>query len=282
MHPVSRHRHPRQALADGVLVLVVGEDQILATGVNVERQTEVLRSHGSALDVPPRPHVAPLGLVGDPPPELRQVRTTHQREIAGIVLLVVIQVDGGAAPDLGQVDAAELAIAGEAADVEVDGPPHLVRCARPGQRLRHFDHVVDVLGGTRVVIGREHPECGHVVIEFGGVVVGELVESLSPARRLADGLVIDVRQVDDVAYLIAVMLEHLLQDVYGEQTANQADVCQVVQGRTAGVDAHLALVEGPKVHLAPGQGVVEPDHPVTRRRGWWKDSARRSREVSPR
>ena len=35
MHPVPSHRFTRQTLADGILVLVVRKDQILATGVDV-------------------------------------------------------------------------------------------------------------------------------------------------------------------------------------------------------------------------------------------------------
>ena len=84
-----------------------------------------------------------------------------------------------------------------------------------------------------------------------------------PPRGLVDRLVIDVRQVDDVTYLVAVMLEHLLQDVDHEQATYQADVRQVVQGGATGVDAHLPLLEGSEVHLAPGQCVVESDHWVT-------------------
>jgi hypothetical protein len=101
-------------------------------------------------------------------------------------------------------------------------------------------------------------------VELGGVVVGEFVEPLSAACRLANGLVVDVRQVDDVAHLIAVVLEHLLQDVHGEQATDQADVRQVVQGGATGVDAHLAFVERPKLHLASAQGVVDRDHRVRR------------------
>ncbi len=260
VEPVARHRPARQGLADGVLVLVVREGQVLPAGVDVERQAEVLRGHGGTLDVPAGPNVSPIGLVGDPPAQLLEIRAPHQREVARVVLLVVVEIDGGARLDLGRIDAAELAVALELADVEVDGALHLVRHPRLDQLAGQLHHLVDVLGGARVVVGRKHAQHGHVVEELGGVLPGELLQPDAAAPGLGDRLVVDVREVDDVTHLVAVVLQHLLEDVDGEQAPYQADVHEVVQRRAAGVDADPPFVVRPEDRLAARQRVVELDH----------------------
>ena len=55
--PRRRAAHDRRGLGD--LVLVVGEDVVLAAGVDVERRAEVAQGHRRALEVPAREALAP-------------------------------------------------------------------------------------------------------------------------------------------------------------------------------------------------------------------------------
>jgi hypothetical protein len=260
VEPEARHRLAGERLADRVLVLVVREDQVLAAGVDVELLAQVLRGHRRALDVPPRPHVAPVGLVGDPPAQLGEVRAAHQGEVVGVVLLVVVHVHRRAGADARAVDAAQPAVGGEAGDVEVDRTVPLVGQPLVDQLLRQLDHVGDVLGRPRVVICGREAQRRHVVEELLGKLPGQLLEPHAAPRRLADRLVVDVREIDDVPHLVAVVEQQLLQHVDGEQPAEEPEVRVGVKRRAAGVDADAALGQRPQELLPPRRGVVQSEH----------------------
>src|SRR6478609_2986475 len=76
-------------LALGDLVLVVGEDQVDATGMDVERRAEVGHAHRRAFDVPARPARPDRGLPG----WLAWFGCLPEREVADVVLAVLVGLD---------------------------------------------------------------------------------------------------------------------------------------------------------------------------------------------
>src|SRR5688572_4280758 len=59
VQPVARERLSGRRLGLRDLVLVMGEDQVLAAEVHVESLAELLQTHHGALEVPPRPAPPP-------------------------------------------------------------------------------------------------------------------------------------------------------------------------------------------------------------------------------
>ena len=108
--PIKELAEGTRRLADGDLVLVVREEQIVATQVDVVAPAHGGQRDGCALHVPGRADLAPLGLVGDPSPDLAQRGALQQGEVPRVVLLVALEVDRRADPDLGQVHAGELPV----------------------------------------------------------------------------------------------------------------------------------------------------------------------------
>ena len=81
------------------LVLVMRKDEVLAAGMNIEALAEVLHRHLRALDVPARAAGADLGL----PLRLARFRRLPQREVAGVVLVVLVHVHPRAVVHAGEV-----------------------------------------------------------------------------------------------------------------------------------------------------------------------------------
>ncbi|MPN53872.1 hypothetical protein SDC9_201540 [bioreactor metagenome] len=61
MHPIAGKGLARGRFALGDFVFVMGEDQILAAGVNIEGGAQKLHAHGAAFDMPARPAHSPGG-----------------------------------------------------------------------------------------------------------------------------------------------------------------------------------------------------------------------------
>src|SRR5438105_4089813 len=84
MHPVAGEPVSGRVRL-GLLVLVVREDQIYASAMNVERRAEILGGHRRALQVPARAALAPRG----GPEGLTGFCRLPQRKVAGVTFAVV-------------------------------------------------------------------------------------------------------------------------------------------------------------------------------------------------
>ncbi len=105
VEPVAGERQSGGALGLGDLVLVVGEDEVLAAGVDVEGLAEVGHAHGGALDVPPGSAGAPWGLPGGADPAVDVPGGLPEGEVADVALFVLVGGHALAAADRGEVDA---------------------------------------------------------------------------------------------------------------------------------------------------------------------------------
>ena len=164
------------------LVLVMGEEEVGATAVEVETLAEEVERHRRALDVPARAGPCPKAspTAGSP-----GFAAFHSAKSIGAALRLV-DLDAGARGVAQVLDGAvrERAVPREGLDREVDTLVlHGVRVAAVDELLDELDHVVDVLGGVRSAVGLAHAELRHLV-EVDGLVLCREVGLRAPLLRL--------------------------------------------------------------------------------------------------
>ena len=243
----------------GLLVLVVGEAQVVAAAVDVERAAEVLPRHRRALDVPPRtpraPRRGPRRGLG-----LGVLAALPQGEVAGVALAARVGVGRGL--HLGDALPRELAVRRPRHHVEVDVAGAVTRrvgVAALDQPLDERQHLRDVPGGQRLVGRRQHVEGVVRRRQRARHVVGEVEPGPALLGGLHQDLVVDVGDVADEGDLEPAVGQPAAQHVEVDRRADVADVRLPLHGEPADVDARPALLKGhERAHLA-GHGVVEPD-----------------------
>src|SRR5271156_2664045 len=113
VHPVADEGAAAGGFGLGDLVLVVREHEVFASGVEVDVFAEELGGHGGALDVP----AGAAGAEGGVPVAFERaigggLDRLPQGEVAGGVLVVLVDVDAGSVFDAGEVLLGELAVVG--------------------------------------------------------------------------------------------------------------------------------------------------------------------------
>ena len=137
VHPVAGEgRTGAGAFALRDLVLVMGEDQIHAAAVDVQRLAKIGAAHGRAFDVPAGAAASPSTF----PPRQGLVARLPQHEI-GRIALVGGDLDARARDHLVVVAAGKRAVAGRRRHVEQHVPLRLVGVAGFDQRLDERDHL---------------------------------------------------------------------------------------------------------------------------------------------
>ena len=195
--------------------------------------------HRGALEVPSGPSRSEIAFPG----RLSLARALPEHEIAGVLFLVLFVVD----PSPGEVrlgpDARQLAVLGEGRDAVVDRSVAAVGVARVFQALHELHHLRDVVGSSRVVFGPLDVQG----VEVGKKRLDETVRVLAnPETRgggLADGLVVDVRQVHDLGDVVTEEFQGAPQNVLEEKGAEIADVGEVIDRRPAGVHPHVPRLD---------------------------------------
>ncbi len=241
----------------GELVLVVGEDQVVAAAVDVHRQAEVGLDHGRALDVPAGAARAP----GTVPHRLARLGRLPQHEV-GRVLLVGSDLDPGAGDHVVQGAARQLAVVGEGGGVEQHVALGRIGAALGCEAADLVEHGGDVGGGVRLDRGGQHAEGRHVLAVDGGEAVGD---GRDGGVLLDRRLVYPVVHVGDVAgvdhrRLAVEAAQHPEQHVEHHRRAGVADVGVGIDRRPADVERHPARVAGLERPLLAGVGVVQDQH----------------------
>src|ERR1700754_4998572 len=131
------------------LVLVVREHEVFSAGVEVEAVTEDFRSHGGALDVP-----AGAAWTERRFPELlARFRSLPQREVAGGIFFILVDIDASAVFNTVEDLLRELAVFREPRDTEVPAAVlGLVGDVLGGKLLDQRDHLRDTAGGVGDVL----------------------------------------------------------------------------------------------------------------------------------
>ena len=228
------------------------EDQVGAAAVDVEILAEVFPGHGGAFDMPARSAMAPGAVPA------RQVRRGGfpQYEVAGVAL-VRGDVDAGAGEELVGAAAGELAVIGETGDREQHVAVGGVGVAGGDQALDDLDHLGDGLSGARLDIRGEVAEGGNV----GAVVFERLLGNFADRHAVFASPRVDlVVNVGDVAY-IGHAREHAPeqadQHVVDHRGAGVADMGEVIDGRAAAIDTHVAGIDRDQRFPAFGEKVVQ-------------------------
>src|SRR5262249_8206397 len=243
----------------GALVLVVGEDQVVAAAVDVEALPQQVERHRRALDVPAGPALAP----GRVPRRLPRLGRLPEREVDRVALaLVDVDARAGRLEEIVQPAVRELPVLGERRDVEVHALPlDDVRATGVHELADELHHPVDVPGRARQRVGAAHAEPRHLPPVGRLVPLGDLRLGAALLGGAGDDLVFDVRDVADEVDVEAAPLEIPADDVEHDRGATVTDVRHLVHGRATDVYRDPTGVAGDELDLLARERVVEKDHP---------------------
>ena len=201
---------------------------------------------------PRTPGRRPGGLVGGrrlPEHEVERVALAgHLRQVAALV---------GDRQHRVARQAGELPVGRPGSDAEVDVACHCVgqlALQEPGDQVLHLG---DVLGRTRIVIGRQPVQGRHLGQEGGHVPVAEGEVILAELARTAQEVVVDIGQVLDVDDVMAQVLEVPMQDVEADVGEGMTQVSGVVRGHAADVEPDRLTVEGCEGHADAAANVKQ-------------------------
>jgi hypothetical protein len=126
--------------------------------------------------------------------------------------------------------------------------------------LDHLDHRAHVrlVRGARHLLGGLEAHCRRVLLEGGDVAVGVLPQGHAGSGRGGDGLVVDIRVVDDLPDLVPFLVaESPTEHVEAHEGAEVPDVAACVDGQSAVVHPHGAAVGGHERFFGTRERVVE-------------------------
>ena len=245
-----------EGLGLGNLALVMGEDEVAAPAVQIDRGSEEARAHHGALDVPARaartPRAVPGGLARRLSLPEHEVERIALARIVGPVAALV-----GHGQHLRALQVAEPAEARPGVDAVVDAAARRVRETALDEHAHRGDDVGDDVGRARVVVRRADIEHLHVADEVRRPAVAQRAPVLPQLGRLAQHVVVDVGDVLDIAHRQPLALQVTHEHVGGRVGEGVAQVRGVVGRDAAHIEADGAT-NGLEGLDGAGQGVVEP------------------------
>jgi len=204
------------------------------SALDVEAHAEAVERDHRAFDVPAGPSLAQRGV----PERLAEAVTAPQQRIEGVAFAGEVRI-AAALGEQGQhrvpVEVGLVAEAPRTGHVEVDVVVDVVRRVvgeQPGDRVGQLGHGLD---GADVVVGRQHPQRGHVLAEQFDLPLGQAHPVLADVRGPLQQWVVDVGDVLDVVHLVSRVAPHPLHQVEGEIGGRMAQVRRVVRGDAADV-----------------------------------------------
>ena len=255
MHPVARQR--RSAVRAGALrqlVLMVGEDQVRAAAMNIDRLAQIGLDHGGAFQMPARAAIAPLAGPG----RLALLRRLPQHEI-GRVALIGRNLHPRAGHHGVAVAAGQFAVCLILVDVEQHVLLRLIGEPALFELADHADHFRHMAGRGRLHGRVDHVQGAHVPPVDIGIDLRDLRAALPGLLRRRDDLVVhvgDVPGIDDMVRAIDAP-QQAEQRVENHRRAGIADMGVVIDGRAADIERHPLRVGRFEVALFPRQRVVK-------------------------
>ncbi len=258
MHPVPGEGLAGAAAALRDLVLVVGEDEVLPAGVQVERLAEVLHAHRRALDVPARPApserrlpLRPLGLVASSSSTARSPARSPSR---------TCRCPPAPRPGCRPRRAARAARTPGRRRCGSRRSPPRCRCGR-GPASRSMSAIISGMWSVArgMCSGRSRRSVAMSSSKARMYSDGEAGQVLPRLLRLLDDPVVHVGHVHDLADPVAEVLERAAQDVRRHEGPEVPDVRAVVDRGTARVEGHLRRRQGRQRLDLRAQGVEESE-----------------------
>ncbi len=236
------------------LVLVVRKHQVIPAAVNIERLPQQRIRHGRALDMPPRPPLAPRAL----PPRLTRLRRLPEHEVHR-VFLVGRHFDPRPRDHVIHRAARQRAIGLVGPHPEQHVPLRLIGMAARNQILDHRHHRADPLGRARHIRRLQRPHGRHVLQIPPTRLLGDLPDVPPALLRPRDDLVIHVGEVAHIAHVLGPidMPQQAEQHVEHDDRPRVADMRPVIDRRPADIHAHPARRDGDQKLFLPGLGVVQ-------------------------
>ncbi len=139
------------------------------------------------------------------------------------------------------------------------------------QLADHRDHVADMLGGARHLVGVEIAQRMHVIeIPLGGGR-GDLVDRHAALLGAGDDLVVHVGEIAHIGHVIGPvdMAQQPVEHIEHDDGPRIAQMRAVIDRRPADIHPHVGRIERLEILLRAGGGVVEFDrgHVVLARTG---------------
>ncbi len=264
MEPVVNPLPARRRLGLRDLVGVMNGNVVHPAAVNVKMLTQIVHTHGAALDVPARIAASPGGIPdhglalefapGEPEDEVPGVLLVRIRFHPGLLILLTLQQR-------------ELPVIGKLCGVEVDVSAGVVGVTGILDPLDQIDHLLNVRGRTAHHGGPPDVEAIDVVEERFREEVRDLPDALALLPGTPDDLVLTlvgvvgevthIGDVHDVLHLVAEVLEGASQLVFEDVGSQISDMRKVVHRGTAGVHADLALFNRDEGLYGTAEGVEQ-------------------------
>ena len=240
----------------GNLVLMVREDQVAAAAMEIKGFAQILQRHRRTFDVPSGPSFAPRTF----PRRLARLRGLPKREIHRI-LFPRVHLDPRARHHIVKIAPAELSVIFEGFDAVIDVAFQFISEAFVHKPLHHFDNLRYRLRNPRVDVGATDIQLVH----HAKICVNILIRNVFPCDaalvRRADNLVVHVREILDIAHLIAALRKEPPDHIPSHKRSRVADMRIVVRRDAADVNADLARFQRRKNLLLPRHRVVNLDFP---------------------
>ncbi len=231
---------------------MMGKHEVHAAAVYVEALAEIFLAHGRALEVPAGEAFTPgRGPVHD----VFGRCFFPQREVGGIVFLLLSVKGAGGREQFVDISARELAVTVVAVvfgHIEVDRAVRYVGISALEYLLDIFYLLDDMARGMRLDRGGQHVESLHGFVIAGAVVLYHVHRfELLKARFLGNlvfalvGIVLEVAYVGDVAHiahLVAEVAQVAKQYVERDGRTGVAQVAVAIHCRAAHIHAHASLV----------------------------------------
>ncbi len=222
-----------------------------------KRRPEVGHAHGRALDVPARPARSD----GRVPARLVGLGAFPEREVADVVLAVLVRLDALADPHAVRIEASQPAVGGPRGDPEEDRA--VVGAVGVAAARAACSISSTICGMCSVALGMTSgivmPSVSTSAEELEPVSLRELPDRDALGPGASDDLVVDVGDVHHPRHLEAAVTQVADQQVGEQERAEVADVGRAVDGRTAAVDPDVARLERDELARRAGHRVEQPD-----------------------
>ena len=255
MHPdLGQGMIVMRAFALRDLILVMGEHQIDAAAMNVERLAQIFARHRRAFDVPSRASAAP----GRIPTGQVRVRRLPQHEIHR-AFLVGRDFDPRARDHLVQRTARQLAVIGLRRDIEQDMAIRHIGVAGGDQLPDHRHHLGDMIGRPRRHGGCKAAQRRDIFLIDAPGLFRQRADGLPTLGGAGVDLVVHVGDVADIGDMgIAEFTpQQPEQQVEHDRRARIADMGEVIDRRPAHIHAHARRIDRGEHPLLARQRIVE-------------------------
>ena len=265
MDPVMDPLRAAGGLVLGDLAFVMREHQVHSAPMDIEFLAEVFLAHDRALEVPAGESFAPGG---GPAHDVLRLGLFPDREIVrGLLVTLAVQ---GTRPFKGRFEGpsgedAVMEVPVVFLHVEIDGSVADIGVAGLQDLLHDLDLLDDVAGSAGFDRRGSDVELPHRLVIPPGIGLYDLhrlqILKFGFLRDLVFafiGIVLqvaDIRDVPDVADLVAEVLQEAEQDVVRDAGTGVSEMGVAVDGRPADVHADMAGIDRNEEFFFPGQGI---------------------------